>query len=62
MSTIDEENVALRQTWEFLLQLGSGYMPVTGHVTELRREARRLLRHYPIGGYVIRGGDDGVEL
>lgn len=48
MSLPREEARALNETWEFLLGLSSGRIKVTGNVTELRRQARRLSKHYPL--------------
>ena len=47
MSTRDEEARALDNVWEFLLQLSSGEYKVTT-ITQLRKDARRLVRHYPL--------------
>ena len=62
MSLPDEEARALRYAQEFLLELSSG-RPIAGKVTELRREARRILRHYPPvpEDYAARAWDDGWQ-
>jgi hypothetical protein len=40
----------MRQVWTFLLHLSSGELKVGGRVSELRQEARALVKHYPLGG------------
>ena len=47
MTTPDERTRALRQTREFLVQLS-----VRGEPAPIRREAERLLRHYPLDGMI----------
>lgn len=61
MSLPEQEARALRCAQEFLRDLSSGDRPVIGKVTELRREARRILRHYPLvpEDYAARAWDDG---
>jgi len=40
----------MRQVWTFLLHLSSGELKVGGRISELRQEARALVKHYPLGG------------
>lgn len=40
----------MQRAWNFLLHLSSGEIRVTGRVTELRAEARDIVRHFPLGG------------
>lgn len=50
MSLPDQEAAAMRAAWNFLLHLGSGEIRVTGRVTDLREEARDIVKHFPLGG------------
>lgn len=38
------------RAWNFLLHLSSGELRVSGRVTELRKEARDIAKHFPLGG------------
>lgn len=49
MSLPEQEAAAMRRTWRFLLELGSGEKAVRP-VGELRKEARELVKHFPLGG------------
>lgn len=40
----------MRRAWEFLRHLGSGEIRIDGHITEVRQEAREILKHFPLGG------------
>jgi hypothetical protein len=48
MSTHDEEVRALDDAFDFLLALGSGRLRVKGNITEVRSEARRIVKHFPL--------------
>ncbi len=50
MSLPEEEARAMRRAWEFLLHLASGEIRIAGHITEVRQEARDIVRHFPLGG------------
>lgn len=43
-----EEARALDEAIRFLLDLSSGKRPVNGHARELRAEARRIAKHFPM--------------
>lgn len=49
MSLPSEERRALRDAWEFLLGLSSGEVSLERR-TPVRQEARRIVRHFPLGG------------
>lgn len=40
----------MRRAWEFLLHLSSGEIRIDGHITEVRREAGDIVKHFPLGG------------
>lgn len=48
MSLPREEARSLDEVFEFLLELSSGRIKVNNNATELRRQARRLVKHYPL--------------
>lgn len=50
MSLPVEEREAMRRVWRFLLDLGDSYGPWKGVPSAVRREARSVSRHYPLGG------------
>lgn len=50
MSLPDEELRSVRSTWDFLLSLGNSYGPWKRVPSEVRREARFLSKHFPLGG------------
>ena len=59
MSLPREEAAALDAAFEFLLALGSGRTKVTGRISEVRAEARSVLRHYPLAAGYRWLGDEG---
>jgi len=50
VSLPDQEAAATRRAWNFLLHLSSGEIRVSGRVTDLRAEARDIVKHFPLGG------------
>lgn len=50
MSLPEQEAHAMRRAWEFLLHLSSGEIRIDGHIAEVRKEARDIVKHFPLGG------------
>lgn len=40
----------MREAWRFLLDLGNSYGPYKRVPSEVRREAHRIVHHFPLGG------------
>lgn len=49
MSLPEQEARALDDAQDFLLALGSGQLKIDGNIKAIRAEARRIMRHYPLG-------------
>lgn len=49
MSLPEQEANATRRAWEFLLGLSSGEVKLD-RVTPVRKEARDIVKHFPLGG------------
>lgn len=61
MSTPDQQARSLWAVQRFLIAVCNGDWPITGNVTNTRKEARRLLKHYPLAPeqYAARAWEDG---
>jgi hypothetical protein len=40
----------MREAWNFLCALGSGDIRISGNITEVRKAARDIVKHFPLGG------------
>lgn len=49
MSLADQEAVAMRRAWLFLLGLSSGEVKLSP-AADVRAEARSIVKHFPLGG------------
>lgn len=55
MTMPDERTRAVLEARKFLLRLSSAYIPdgIKGVRSEVRQEARRILRHYPVAFEIV---------
>lgn len=53
MSLPDQEARALNLVHDFMLRICSGDMKFEGHVNDIRKEARSIMKHYPLAAGIM---------